>query len=310
MFSPESLARNHWVGIINPNSVNLINEKRRLFPGPQIINRLVNNKAIYFSQTFLINYLNLFNPLPIFFQGSQNYQFNPPGTGLLFIILLPLFYLGLIKTLIPFKLKSLNTHLLILFLICLLPAALTVGDFPSIRATGALPFYFIFSAIGLGYLNFSKFKIVYVLITAILLFEFAVYWSNYRLYNINYSSAWQYGYRQIVDIAKDQYSQYSHIFITKKYGEPHEFVLFYWPWDPQKYLTDPSLNWNYHSGWYWIDSFDKFVFINDWEIKSYIFPSKSLLITSPGNYPQTGAKIQSTVKFLDNSSAFDIVSYD
>lgn len=31
LFSPESTARNRWVGIINPNSINLINEERRLY---------------------------------------------------------------------------------------------------------------------------------------------------------------------------------------------------------------------------------------------------------------------------------------
>ena len=28
---------------------------------------------------------------------------------------------------------------------------------------------------------------------------------------------------------KDHYSQYDQIIFTKKYGEPHEYILFFWP---------------------------------------------------------------------------------
>jgi len=311
LFSPGSMARNQWVGIINPNSINLINEKRRLFTGPEIINRLINNKPIVFTQTLIINYLNLFNPVPLFFQGSQNNQFNPPNTGLFYVILLPFFYFGLIKSLFPLEHhRSPAFSLFILFLICLLPAALTVGDFPSIRATSALPFYIIFIAFGISKIKLPKIKLFGILIIFIIFIQFISYWRKYQTYNIIYSSSWQYGYKQLVDYTQKHYTQYSKIFITKKYGEPHEFILFYWPWDPQKYQNDPNLNWNYHSGWYWVDGFDKFTFINDWEIKTQNLPANSLLITSPGNYPQNGAKPQSTIYFLNNTPAFDIVSYD
>jgi 4-amino-4-deoxy-L-arabinose transferase-like glycosyltransferase len=310
LFSPQSAARNRWVGIINPNSINLINEKRRLFTGPQFLNVLLNNKPLYFTQTLFVNYLDLLNPLPLFFQGSQDYQFNPPNTGLIFIIFLPFFYIGLIKAITPSKKHFIYSKLLIIFLISLLPAALTVGDFPSIRATIALPFYFIFIALGLSQLNFSKFKIIYCLVILVSLLEFANYWQNYLVYCRNYSSAWQYGYQQAVDIARQNYSQYDHIYFTKKYGEPHEFILFFWPWNPGYYQTDPTLKWDFHADWYWVNSFDKFIFVNDWEIKDLKIPAHSLLITSPSNYPAAKATLKNTINFLDNTSAFDIVSYD
>lgn len=310
LFSPESTARNQWVGIINPNSINLINEKRRLFTGPQIINRLINNKAVFFSQTVIVNYLNLLNPLPLFFRGSQDYQFNPPNTGLLYLILLPFFYLGLIKLLFSKKDRRSNWQLLFYFLLCLFPAVLTVGDFPSIRATTALPFYFLIIAIGLNQLDYRRFKAVYYLTVFIVLLEFINFWKNYQTYNINYSHTWQYGYQQAVNYVKSVYPQYTHIYFTKKYGEPHEFLLFYWPWDPAKYQTDPKLNWNYHANWYWVDAFDKFTFINDWEISTTKISPHTLLITSPGNYPKNDAKLQTTIYFLNHTPAFDIVSYD
>lgn len=297
LLSPESRSRSRWVGIINPNSINLINEERRLFKGPPLLNRALNNKVLYFSNQLFRNYLDLFNPLPLFFRGSQNYQFNPPQTGLLFLILLPLFYFGL------FKLRQFFIPLLI----TLLPAALTVGDFPSIRATIALPFYFLAISFGASLIKKNKY---FYLVIIIFILEFLIYWSKYLRYNRDYSQNWQYGYQEMVIKLKTYYPGYKNIYITKKYGEAHEFILFYWPWEPLKYQQDKNLDWDFHADWYWVNAFDKFIFINDWEIKDLDIPPSSLLISSPKNYPQTNAKLIDSVNFLNEETAFEFISYD
>jgi len=301
LFSPSSFARNRWVGIINPNSVNLINLKRNSFTGPEFINRLINNRPVYFFQTISVNYLNQFNPFPLFINGTQNQQLSVPKTGIIFLILMPFFYAGL--------LFSLNDdryfYLLPLLLITLLPAALTVGDFPVLRSSTGLIFYILFITIGL-----SRLHLDYRLSLITIFIFFLFYWTKYLEYTQKYSSAWQYGYQQVVEFAKEKYSQYDRIVVTKKYGEPHEFFLFYWPINPASYHNDPKLSTNFHSDWYWVDAFDKFEFKNDWEIKDQKFSSKTLLITSPKNYPTSGAKIVKTIDYLDSTPAFDIISYD
>lgn len=307
LFSPESTARNRWVGIINPNSINLINEKRRLFTGPQIINLALNNKVVYFLQSITVNYFDLLNPLPLFFRGSENYQFNPPNTGLIFLIFLPFFYFGLIKFIINSRHDLNYLVFMVMFFICLFPAAVTSGDYPSIRATAALPFYFIFIA---GAVASIKNKKIILLIVLIALVELVNYLKIYSHYNQSSSFAWQYGYQSAVGYIKDNYSDYSRIIVTKKYGEPHEFILFYWPWNPQKYLSDPNKKTDFHADWYWVDSFDKFTFINDWEIISQKFAKGTLLITSPKNYPAAKSKLLKTINFLDGSPAFDIIKYE
>ncbi|HEX8923123.1 MAG TPA: hypothetical protein VF828_00125, partial [Patescibacteria group bacterium] len=310
LLSPDSIARNRWVGIITPASINVINESRRTFSGPQILNRLINNKIVYAGKTVVLNYLDLVNPLPLFLNGSTNYQFNPPNTPLIFIIFAPFFYYGLYQ-LIRQSFRSKNMLLLlILFVLTLFPAAITVGDFPSIRATVALPFYFIIIALGIYSLKISRSKIFTSFIIVIALFELASYWKSYLQYNRNYSQTWQYGYQPAVEFVKNNYSNYHQIVFTKKYGEPHEFILFYWPWDPQKYQSDPHFSWNFHADWYWIDSFDKFKFANDWDIPKLKFTAGTLLVTSPGNYPTNNSHLLKTINFLNGSPAFDIVSYE
>jgi 4-amino-4-deoxy-L-arabinose transferase-like glycosyltransferase len=301
LFSPTSFARNRWVGIINPNAVNLINLKRNSFTGPQFINRLINNRPVYFFQTLSINYLNQFNPFPLFINGTQNQQLSVPQTGIIFLILMPFLYIGL--------LFSLNDgryfYLIPILLVTLLPAALTVGDFPVLRSSTGLIFYILFITIGI-----SKIKIDYRLIIVTIFIFFLFYWSKYLSYNQKYSSAWQFGYQQAIDIAKENYSIYDRIIVTKKYGEPHEFFLFYWPISPSTYQNDPKLSTNFHSDWYWVDAFDKFEFKNDWEIKDMKFPKNTLLISSPQNYPTESSKVIKTINFLDGSPAFDIISYE
>lgn len=297
LFSPDAQARNRWIGIINPNSINLINENRRLYQGPQFLNLLTNNKVVYFTQHFTVNYLNLFNPIPLFFNGSENYQFNPPKSPLIYLIFLPFFYLGL------FTLIKKHRNLFIIFLICLLPAALTVGDFPSIRATLAIPFYLLSITLGFSFLRFKLAKILVILIALISLFS---YTKTYLNYNQFYTATWQYGYQQLTNIIRTKYESYDHIYITKKYGEPHQFILFYWPWPPAKFQNDPQLKWDYHSDWYWVNSFDKFVFINDWEIQNIVLPPKSLIATSPNNPPSSKVVLVDTINYPDNTSVFQI----
>lgn len=69
------------------------------------------------------------------------------------------------------------------------------------------------------------------------------------------------------------------------------------------------MNWDYHATWYWVNAFDKFKFINDWEIKEKTkkLSSKTLLITSPSNYNKDNSHLIKTINFLNGQPAFDIL---
>ena len=95
--------------------------------------------------------------------------------------------------------------------------------------------------------------------------------------------------------------------------------MFYWPWDPGEYRNDQNLIRFHQSDWYWVDRFDKFYFVNDWEIPKDMdgqwkmesggeVPTngRTLLLTSPGNFPVEWRKLK-TINFLDNKPAFDVL---
>ena len=141
------------------------------------------------------------------------------------------------------------------------------------------------------------------------------YFGNYA---VTYSQDRQYGYQETVAYIKENYNKYDKIIISKKYGEPHEFVLFFWPWDSAKYKSDPNLIRFAQSDWFWVDRFDKFYFVNDWDIPksgtSFVLESKGkvdcskstcLLVTSPENKPSGWQKLE-TINFLDGREAFEI----
>ena len=58
-----------------------------------------------------------------------------------------------------------------------------------------------------------------------------------------------------------------------------------------------------------INAFDKFKFINDWEIqeKTKTVNSKTLLITSPNNYNKDNSRLIKTINFLNGQVAFEIL---
>lgn len=300
LFSPSSSARSRWTFILNQDAVNLIEHQRHQCSQ---FCRLRFNKFTYAAPKIALNYLNFLNPYLLFFKGSGQYQFNLPNHGIIFWAFLPFLYLGVFNL---FKKSGASAQqrtkfLVSWFFIGLLPAAITYGDYPIIRAGTLLPLPFLLIALSL-----SRLPRLILPTILIALIQFSFYWRNYsQIYPQKYSQSWQYGYKQAVGFVKTNYSQYQQIIFTKKYGEPHEFILFYWPWPPQNYHPQ----WDYHANWYWVNAFDKFYFKNDWDIKNTPITSSTLLVTSPGNYP-VGGQLIKTINFLDNTPAFDIVSYE
>lgn len=296
-------ARYQWVSLLDDGSINRINELRQYYP------RILINKGTYFVYSATKNYLSHFNLSFLFITGGSHYQFSIPNFYLISPLFIPFLLLGLF-----FLFKNINQNhsqvLLLWFFISPIPSSITRDAPHVLRSIVLIPIVIILITIGINYIYQKLPKISLLLIFLVLSINLFLFWPKYKQYSINYSSSWQYGYVQVVDYIKDNYSNYDKIIITKKYGEPHEFILFYWPWDPSYYQNDPQKIWDYHANWYWVDSFDKFKFINDWEIKESTenlnSNSKTLLITSPNNY-NDNFKLLKTINFLNNTPAFIIL---
>jgi len=325
----EARARSRAVFLIDEGAVNKIVEKRLSSDLSPVLTRLIYNRPVYFIQEFSKNYFDYFSPRFLFLKGGTQYQFSIPGKGLLYLVNLPFFYLGLI-ILIQKALRRKKDYqlLLVWLLLSPIPASITQEKFAVLRSTTMLPLPAVLTALGLFCawrflkkrelsisLQSSLVALYFIVLVASAENYLTTYFTEYRN---DYSWAWQYGYKEVVYYTKEHYGQYDKIIVSKKYGEPHEFFLFYWPWDPETYRRDPNLIRFYQSDWYWVDAFDKFYFVNDWDIPNegvdFILESgkrvscrdkKCLLITSPDNYP-AGWKSLKQIDFLDGKPAFRI----
>lgn len=333
--NPVGQARYGQVGLVDQGAINSINEARGKSDLPPFLNRAIHNKATYFAHAFIINFYSHFSPQFLFFNGGFDYQYSVPSHGLLYYLQIPFFILGLIA--LAFR-KEKDRYLIVLWLIIgPVPSSLATGAPNVIRSVVMLPAPMILSALGVvAFYDFLKrrkvlkkyfvpemFIVVYLGILGVFLHNYLInYFDNYKY---TYSWSWQYGYKEAVDYVKDNYKEYDKIIVTKKYGEPHEFFLFYgaednapWDWQPEAYRSDPNLIRFHQSNWYWVDRFGKFYFVNDWQIptendnfqlesggKFNCEGEKCLLVTSPDNHPRGWTRLR-TIYFLDGGVAFEI----
>lgn len=291
-------ARYQNLSLLDSGAIAKLNELQTQKSG----GRLLYNKVTYWSYMFMSNYISYFSPNFLFIKGGSHYQFSIPGQGLLYLVCLPFFYLGII---ILLKSKIIY-HKSILFWLLTAPLAGSITrDSPhTLRAITMLPLPMLITAVGFAWVASKiKFKKLFYILFFIFILTSSI---NYELLTINYkrdySWAWQEGYDKIVQIIKDNYSQYDHIVVSKKYGEAHEFVAFYWPWDPKSFVSDKA--WDYHANWYWVNKLGKIEFVNDWEMNDYKYLPNTLIISSPEN-KLVGRKLEQ-IDFLDGKPAFVI----
>jgi hypothetical protein len=327
--NPQGLARYGRVEILDEGAIAQINEARAISELSPFLARAVHNKATFFGQRFVKNWVSHFSGSFLFTKGGSHFQFSIPGHGLLYMANALFLVIG-IFCLVKRRSKA---SMLILGWLILGPAASSLTrEAPHVlRSITMLPTPMIITSVGfwkmMDWLKKKKLKIplrqialagYLVVLVGFVENYLYIYFKEYRS---DYSWAWQYGYKEAVSYIRTNYEKYDRIIITKKYGEPHEFLLFYWPWDPKSYQEDENLIRFGQSDWYWVDRFDKFYFVNDWEVphtqnEDFVLESGGtvhcspttehcLLITSPGNFPGGWNKIK-TINFLDGKPAFEI----
>ena len=293
-FSTAGQARYKWVSLLDQGAINQINELQPKY------SRLVVNKATFFVFTAVKNYFSHFDYHFLFVNGGSHYQFNLQHFYLLSPLLIPLFFLGLFYLLKNKQLTSLL--LLFFFFVSPLPSAITRDAPHTLRSILFIYLSSLIVALGSYYLKKTWLFFPCILV---IIYSNLSFWGKYQLYSSEYILSWQYGYQPMVEEIKKSYSYVDQVYITKKYGEPHEFILFYWPIKPQNYQPV----WDYHDNWFWVNRFDKFIFYNDYEFNQTSFLKNSLIITSPGDRP-IDSKLIKTIYTPNNQPVFDIFKYE
>jgi 4-amino-4-deoxy-L-arabinose transferase-like glycosyltransferase len=312
-------ARYENVQIVDDGAIGTIVELRNSSSLPTFANKIFFNKGTFFVSQFSKNYINHFSPKFLYIAGGDNYQFNVQGAGLLYLVGAPFLIIGLWSL---FKDKSKSSKFILIWLLTAPIASSLTREAPhTLRSIVMLPIPMLITAIGFQKF-FEKMPKVKWLIPAIFLLvfvSFSDYLNKYMTdYRNNYSWVWQYGNEQMVNLVKSNYNDYEKFVISKKYGEPHEFLLFHWPWPPEKYQNEDKIRYA-QSNWFWVDNFDKFYFVNDWDVprvgSKFVLESggefdcaSCLLITSEGNAPENWNKVE-TIYFLDGKIAYEVYEH-
>jgi 4-amino-4-deoxy-L-arabinose transferase-like glycosyltransferase len=295
MFSTsQGNARLANISVIDQGLIARVEEYRNIYQLPPLVERVVFNRYVFALPLVLASYLSAFDPRFLFLTGGDQRQFSVPGYGLLAPSLFIPLVIGLIYCL---RKVSYSWSKILLFLFSVFPVAASVTrDAPHVLRLLPMSLLWIFVAsLGVTIL-YKKSKPIFLIILVLFVFNSFSYFNNYfNSYPKQYSASWQYGSRQMAEFVSDKQSEYDKVLITKEYGEPHIFVLWYGRYSSSEYLSDPDLVRFNQTGWWWTDAFSNYVFINSWQIPkdNSLFISESgltvdcnlqscLLLKSPG----------------------------
>ncbi len=317
----QAIARYEKLKILNPNIVYQIGQNRAESNLPAVVSRLVHNRPVYFVTQFTKNYLSYFTPQ--FWNQSKGaqYQFAIPGQNLATYAVTTLFILGFIFIVFLSK-ERLLVFLVGITLLSPIAAALTMDPPQAIRPS---PFIFalpVIATIGFYYLlkSLPKYALALSLVLGALFMASSLsYLQNYwNQYQVIYSSSWQYGYSAIFNSLATKGGEFDKVFITKKYGEPHIFYMFYNKIDPSILHNQSSVIRFKQTDWLWTDKIQNYYFVNDWQIPTsaastlklesgeVVSTKNSILVTTPDHVPENATIIDS-ISFLDGKIAFIIL---
>lgn len=179
------------------------------------------------------NYLVHYSPAYLFWGSQQMPRLQMEKVGPLLLIEAPFLVIGLIY-LLKKRQKKWSQILLWWLVVAAVPAMIGREVPHPIRSFNLLPVLTIITALGFKSIQpflrtGSKLLLLVLLVINISYFSYR-YFVAYPVYA---APAWQYGYKQAVQLARQHENQVDKIIFTSHYGQPHIFTLVYQQRNPQ-----------------------------------------------------------------------------
>ncbi len=263
---------------------------------PDSLARLTTNKLTYTVKEFSSNYFTYLSPYFLFIQGPGEATYGMlPGRGVLYWFELPLIFIALIYAIRRPSFPS--NLLLVLIILAPIPAALSKGHgLAANRATPMLPFIHVLSAYGLAILinklhNYNKLikNFSYLFLSSLILLFLCFFLKDYLIHAPKIQAqAMSYGWKQAVPLINQLQDHYDHIIVSRKFNQPHIFLMFYTPIPPQ-HIQQLSSQWLAYEkqGLNFVDQqgqyqLDKFTFL---EIQTeHLHQPNTLIIARPADF--------------------------
>jgi 4-amino-4-deoxy-L-arabinose transferase-like glycosyltransferase len=275
--------------------------------------KLIHNRRVLYGIEYVKHYFDNLSPGFLFIKGDQNPKFSTREVGQMFIWDIPFFILGIL-----FLIKKKEGAWWIIpswILIGIIPAA-TARETPhALRIETTLPMFQILTAYGFTIVALSIKKhilsakakyLIFATLFVILFFNFIYFAHNYLShYKTQFSSEWQYGYKESIEYVNQVEKNYDQIEVTNSLGRPYIYYLFYGRTDP-KFFRDTARIHRDPFGFVSVLGFGKYVFPSE-EFNPGKMPGKTLVITTPYNLP-SGIKVLKTFYLLNGEPA--LVAYE
>jgi len=206
--------------------------------------RAFNNKLVFYGREVSVRYLAHFSPQFLFSDLDATPRISIAKVGKMHLVSLPFLVLGLYQ--IIKKRNRINNLLLWWLIIAPLPASLTVDSPHGLRSIALMPILQIVTVIGIvrayQYLKLKrpKFIPIFILITILFYISGTGYflWRYFLFYPEETAALWQPGHQEMAKKISLHQDRFDRVVVTTNYGQPHIFIAFFTPIDPQFYQKE------------------------------------------------------------------------
>lgn len=272
--------------------------------GNGTIGKLFHGQKTMFGLMILRNYLSHFDPTFWLF-GDDNPRHHVSQMGLLYILDLPLVYIGLYFL---FRNQGKKPALLLLCWLLFTPisAAVTRDTPHALRSEIFLPVFQILSGIALISIwqrvqqrmripFFTIFFMAYAAGVALFLHQYFLHFAA------DTSEYWMYGRKEAAEFTESVRDKYRKVYVSIQLDQPHMFFLYYTRYDPVKYLASGG---TISGGW----AEDRNHFEN-YEFRNIDYSNmkngKILFVGLPGDFPES-AHVLKRIQYLNGRDAIVI----
>lgn len=314
-----SAERLNQLSIFNAPDVKLkLEEKiRNDINTPLLVTRIFHNKIVDYGQYISDTYFKYLSYDFLFIQGGEPQRNRIPNAGLFYPIELLFFILGIYQ--IFLKKIRWGYFIIIWFLMVPFLLSFALDETPNTHRffLAFLPFELL---VGFGIYSFYKYlrkkknlyRLFLVLIPLIFAVNLAFYMHQLFVHEPVYRPWFRgYPYKELVASLNTYYPNYKKIIITKSQSTPYIYILFYNKYSPLKYQQLGSPRDLDYTG------FDKYYFVPlDCPLSAksgtdeaegepgFLYINKGTCVT-----PLKNTKVLQTIKWKDNSPAFNIIEY-
>ena len=280
--------------------------------------KVIHNRRLGYAVEYLKHYFDNLSPDFLFIKGDGNPKFSIQDVGQLYIWEIPFFIAGIL-----FLFRKREGHWWIIpywLIVGIIPAGIARETPHALRIETTLPTFQILTAYGLfeayKLVSSIKYKVLSIRVAGPLavgvlllaIFNFVYFFHNYmRHYPKEFSSEWQYGYKEAIEFTSANESKFDKIIFTEELGRPYVYVLFYKKYDPVKFRQEAKIE-REVLGFVHVRSFSKYQFAKS--VLDKIDKSQNnLYVDTRANVP-SDANILRTFNLVNGNPSLVAYSYE